>query len=528
MKIILSLVFVLAFINNYGQRTSGGKLKPEQANMDMKHYTIALDIDVNAKTISGFSIADFDLLKPATKILLDFADSFNIAQVKINGKNTAFDYRDNMITLTNPKQFPAGRTSVTVTYSGKPHVAIRPPWDDGFIWTKDSTGKPWVAVVAEQAGGKTFFPCKDHPSDEPDEGGDMIITVPKGLVVAGPGLLVQTKQQKNTTTFHWKTKYPINNYSLVFNVADYKKVSRNYTSVSGKIIPMDFYVLSYHQQHAAHHLELLERSMHIQEKYFGEYAWANEKVGLAETPHLGMEHQTMNAYGNNFKYSKLGTSDFDWLMHHELGHEWWGNKVTANDWADYWIQEGICNFGDGLARRELEGDSGYIEFFKNGALGFQNKKPVVQGKDLDEATAYIGDIYGKGAFFLHSVRYLIGDSIFFPAIKAFIADPAYTYGNNVNTDMVEQFFTKRSGINLKPMFDLFLRTTDRMEVLVTNARNGYHISVKNLNMDIPLMVTTSEGTKQLTIPASKQVIVKSSSLPIIDNDMYYFKRVIYE
>src|SRR6476659_666807 len=91
---------------------------------------------------------------------------------------------------------------------------VRP--DDGFTWTKDSTGNPWVAITAEGTGGKIFYPCKDHPSDEPDDGAELIITVPKGLVVAGPGLLKKVTFKKDKATYDWNTKYPINNYSILF------------------------------------------------------------------------------------------------------------------------------------------------------------------------------------------------------------------------------------------------------------------------------------------------------------------------
>ena len=176
-----------------------------------------------------------------------------------------------------------------------------------------------MAITAEAAGGKLYFPCKDHPSDEPNEGVDMIITVPKDMVVAGPGLLINTTKKGNTATFHWKTNYTINNYSIVFDAGDYVVVTRNYTSITGRVVPMQFYVLKEHEAHAAYQLEMLEKDVHQEEKYFGEYPWAKEKVGIVETSHLGMEHETMNAYGNKFKYTKVGGQDYDGLMHHEFG-----------------------------------------------------------------------------------------------------------------------------------------------------------------------------------------------------------------
>jgi aminopeptidase N len=221
---------------------------------------------------------------------------------------------------------------------------------------------------------------------------------------------------------------------------------------------MQFYVLSYHEAFAAHHLELLEQMAKVKEKYFGEYPWAKEKIGIVETPHLGMEHQSMNAYGNHFIYTKVGGKDFDWLMNHEFGHEWWGNKVTAKDWADYWIHEGIGVYGDALYARDVEGEEGYINYFKDRIYSIENTTPIVQGKDIDEEAAYIGDIYIKGAFFMHTLRYVIGDSIFFPTLKKLATDPQYTYNNLVNTDDVEQLFSKAAGYSLKPLFDFYLRT----------------------------------------------------------------------
>jgi aminopeptidase N len=347
-------------------------------------------------------------------------------------------------------------------------------------------------------------------------------------VVAGPGLLQSVKKKGGRATYFWKTNYSINNYSIVFNVADYTVVSKTYTTINGNKVPMQFYVLKYHAAKAAHHLDLLEEMTKVKEKYFGEYPWAKEKIGLAETPHLGMEHQGMNAYGNNFKYTKVGGEDFDWLMNHEFGHEWWGNKVTAKDWSDYWIHEGIGSFGDILYIRDKEGEWAYINTFKKNVFGISNEKPVVQGKDLDEESAYINDIYGKGAFFMHTLRYVTGDSIFFPALKELATAPQYTYDNLVTTDDVEQLFSRRWGKSLKPLFDLFLRSTQKLEVHIkTMPNNQYRIRLLNIDLPLPLDLVTEKGTERI-IADKKGVVIRSTMLPQVDPDTYYFKKVIIE
>ncbi|MGC4100756.1 M1 family metallopeptidase [Ferruginibacter sp.] len=529
MRTALLFLCLCIFNKNFAQElTSGGKLKPEQAIMDIRHYTINLAVDFDKQSISGFTVIDFVLSQPTPVLLFDLMNDMKVDKIWVNGKEAPFTHTNALITITPATAVAAGKTSVKVQYGGKPHVATRPPWEDGFTWTKDTLGHPWMSITAEAAGGQLFYPCKNHPSDEPNEGADLIITVPKGLVVAGPGLLQKVTKQKNTATFYWKTKYTINNYSILFNVGDYAVVTKTYTTVNGNKVPMEFYVLKADEAKAAHHLDVLAQIASVREKYFGEYPWVQEKIAIAETPHLGMEHQTMNAYGNKFRYEKIGGVDNDWLMNHEFGHEWFGNKVTVKDWADYWIQEGICSYGDALYTREMGGEQAYIDHFKQTAFGIENKKPVVQGKDIDEESAYIGDIYSKGAFFMHTLRYVIGDDVFFPALKQLSTASQYTYDNLVSTDDVEQLFSKASGKNLQPLFNFYLRTTQKLEVHVTTLRqNKYRLVLDNIDMELPVDIVTDKGVQKMTL-SKKPITITSATLPQVDPDMYYLKKVILE
>ncbi|HEV9036172.1 MAG TPA: M1 family metallopeptidase [Puia sp.] len=513
----------------FGQRpTYGGKLKPEQANMDVKHYTIDLALDIPNHSVAGYAIVRADLKQPATGLLLDLMDSFRVSKVLVNGKTATFDHSAHELHITSDKPWPAGPVTVRVEYAGHPMIAKRPPWDDGFTFTTDSTGHPWVAVTAEGTGGKIYFPAKDHPSDEPDEGVDMTITVPKGLVVAGPGLLQGVKNRGNQSSFHWKTNYPINNYSIVFNVGDYVVVSREYTTIDGHKVPMQFYVLKEHADKAPHQLELLEHFARVKEKYFGEYPWVKEKIGIVETPHLGMEHQTMNAYGNKFRYTVVGGQDFDGLMNHEFGHEWWGNKVTAGDWADYWIHEGIGTFGDALYTRDMEGEAAYEKYFQRIAPRIRNDKPVVLGKDIPEDEAYHPDIYPKGAFFMHTIRYVIGDSIFFSTLKHLATDSNTTYTHTTSTADVERLFSGASGIDLGPLFHLFLYTTDKLEIDVRQTgETRYLVRLQNIDMPLPLEIVTDKGSQRVMVD-KKGVVINSQSLPLVDPRVFYLKKVIYE
>lgn len=527
------LKYIFFLVNFWGVHAfaqdlrSGGKLKPVQANMDILHYTVALDVDPTQKTINGHTLIKLNLLQPAGSLLFDLWHGLTITKVWVNGNTAAYTHSpDDLVTI--PINLPAGKAEVKIAYGGKPGIATRPPWTGGFQWEKDSKGNPWIAITCQGEGAKIYFPCKDHPSDEPNEGADMMITVPKGLVVAGPGLLQGVNTQKNKATYHWKTNYTISNYCILFNVGKYKVVKRMYTTIDGNKVPMEYYVLEENADKAEKLLDLYEQSSRILEKYFGEYPWAKERIAASETPHLGMEHQTNIAYGNKYNYTKVGDKEFDWLLHHEFGHEWWANKVTNRDWAHMWIQEGICVFGDAMAFRELGGEKAYLEKMQQTARNIQNGQPVVLGEEVDSDSAYYGDIYGKGAFFMHTLRYVMGDEVFFPTLKKLATDPQYTYDNTVTTADVEQLFSKAYGKSLQPLFHLYLYTNNKLEFHIKQTgADKYKVTLLNMEMPLPVNIVTDKGMQRMMI--DKKGITVTSKTPLqVDPDVFYFKKVILE
>ncbi len=530
MKLLLLFLCVIIAAPSFSQNLrSGGALKPEQAIMDIRHYTVALNVDPEKQSLDGYTEIDLRLSSASPILIFDLWHGLTVQQVWVNGNKEPFVHSENdLLTITGTKPFAIGKINVKVAYGGKPGIAVRPPWTGGFQWSKDEQGNPWISVTCQSEGAKIYFPCKDHPSDEPNEGADMIITVPNGLSVAAPGLLQNVKKSGATSTWHWKTNYTISNYCIVFNVGKYKVVTRPYTTILGNKVPMEFYVLEEHADKGPHLLEMLEQTTHILEKYFGEYPWAKEKIGLVETPHLGMEHQSMIAYGNKFNYTKVGGEDFDWLLNHEFGHEWWANKVTNKDWAHMWIQEGICSFGDALVIRDMEGEEAYLKRMREYARGSQNKKPIVQGEVVDSDDAYHGDIYGKGAFFMHTLRYVLGDRVFFPILKKLATDPLYTYNNFITTDDVERLFSADSHTDLKPLFDFYLRTTNKLEVDVKQIGDQkYAVSLLNYEGKLPVDISIDGSISRTTLD-NKAVVIDSKSLPVIDAKGFYLKRVILE
>lgn len=522
MKQLILIILATSLAIAQGNWTSGGKLKPLQAIMDIQHYTIALNVDPAKKRIDGHTIIDFKLLAKSKVLLFDLVAHYAVESVEVNGEAAEFKHDVDLLYINLDNELETGDVSVKIAYGGEPNIAVRPPWQGGFQFETDLLGKPWVAVSCQLEGAKIIFPCKDHPSDEPDNGAETILTVPKGLTAVAAGVLKNVTHGSETSTFHWETNYTINNYGLTFDVGNYELHERQYKTVAGNMVPMQAYLLKHNAVQADTILDIFETSARVLEKYFGEYPWTKEKMAIVETPHLGMEHQTHNAYGNKFRYTKIGGVKTDWLLHHELGHEWWGNNVTANDWADFWIQEGICSYGDALLTRELAGEEAYRETMKARAKNAQNKAPIVQGKDIDIDKAYNPDIYGKGAFFMHSLRYVIGDEVFFPTLKKLATEARFTKHSRIVSGDVEKLFSEAAEKDLKPLFNLYLRTTDKIELeMVKTDEHSYSLKLKNLEGAWPMDVKTDKGIERVTLIGGEEIEVKSKTQIELDPNGNY-------
>lgn len=506
--------------------TSGGKLNPLQAIMDIKHYSIELDVDIAKQSISGFTEVNLNISQKTDTLLLDLIHLYKVTKIEVNGKNSLFSQKDDKIYITSNLGFEIGNKIVKIEYTGVPPVAIRPPWDGGFTWVKDVAGNDWMSINIQGEGGKMYFPCKDHPSDEPNEGVDMKITIPSNLVVAGPGLLISVKTKNKKSTYHWKTNYTISNYCILFNIGKYKVAKDTYTTIEGNKVPIEYYVLEADTAQAKKVIELKKRDTKILEKYFGEYPWAKEKIGIAEVPNSGMEHQTMITFDNKFKYKIINGQQYSDNLFHEYAHEWWANKITNKDWAHMWIQEGIATFAEALAMLELGGEVAYNAIIDGHRRGVKNRKAMVLGDEITEEEVYSGgDIYGKGSFFMHSLRYLIGDEVFFPTLKSLATNPKYTYDNFVTTDDVEKLFSTSSGKNLKPFFDFYLKTTDVLDVNVKEIGfQKYQVKINNFFMPLPFDIIANDKINKVIIPV-EGIIINSEYAPQIDPKGFYLKKI---
>ncbi|HQZ94810.1 MAG TPA: M1 family metallopeptidase [Pyrinomonadaceae bacterium] len=543
-KISIFLTIVLFALPMFAQRQlgvkpteTGGPLTFEQSVYDVLDYDITVAADPADQSIKGTTVMTARIVIPTNVIVLDLDTPFTIEKATEGGKDVHFQRKEGKIWIWFPMTKQVGETLKTsITYSGKPRIAPNPPWVGGFMWKKTPNGADWISVALQNDGADLLFPCKDHPSDKPATS-SMHITVPDPLIAVGPGRYVGVRKNSNgTSTFDWRMTNPISNYSLVFNAAPYKLIEDTVKSVTGEIMPIKFYILPEDFEKGPSLIAEQKKYVAFFEKFLGPYPFRSQKIGIVETPHLGMEHSTAIAYGNGFKYDKTGA---DWLLLHEFGHEWWANLVTASDWRDFWIHEGFQSFMDTLWVEETQGKDAYFAAMKNRAKGFKNKQPVAPREAKIAYQVYMsepdylnsdGDIYGKGAYFLHTLRYLIGDEAFFKALRH-MAYPTkemetYTDGRQtrlVNTDDFLTIAEQDSGMKLGWLFEMYLRQPKlpRLSVSGTGAGSSGTLRLSwetpnNIPFPMPIDIEIDGKIQRVEMKDGKATVSYTGSIPVID------------
>ncbi len=408
--LLAALVFVAVGWYISGQmRPSGGALAPTMAAYDVRHIDLEIRIDPDKKHLYGRTTTTVEARDTVHRFEIHLDDRLTVADMSVDRSPVIFRHDAGVIGADLPAPWPPGsRHRVEIGYWGRPKTALRPPWIDGFVWSETAHGQPWIGVTSQGDGADNWWPCKDHPSDEPDEGMDIALTVPGGLVGLANGRpLGSTRNADGTETSRWRVGAPINNYAVSINVGPYVPVEAAYHGVDGTLAEtVVFWALPEAVDEARVLVQKAPAMIESLARRFGEYPFLGDKLWLVHAPFLGMEHQTLVAYGGDFTDGPFG---FDALLLHELAHEWWGNKVTAADWGDVWLHEGFASYSEALYALDTAGERRYLEVMHHLRDKMTNRIPVVQGVDLTAHQALTPDVYGKGAWVLHMLRLMLGE-----------------------------------------------------------------------------------------------------------------------
>ena len=500
--IFLSLIFSLSALSQEFTYSDSlrGNLSEFRSCYDVYYYDLDITVDdYQQKIINSYNNIHIKALSDFQTIQIDLFENLKIHSIQFDHKKLEFQRIHNAVFINFPRIINENeKISFKVLYSGKPRVAVNPPWDGGFSWEKDNNGNHWVGVSCQGLGASSWWPCKDHQSDEPDS---MKIT----STVRYPLKVISNGKKKSDKTFFseelqskankssWYVSYPINNYNVTICIGDYKYFNDIHIN-NFDTLELDYYVLKYNYNKARDHFQQVNPMLECFEKYFGPYPFYKDGYTLIETPYLGMEHQSAIAYGNNYLPGYNGNKqfiaglDFDYIIVHETGHEWWGNSITTNDIADMWIHEGFCTYSEVLYVECIYGYDIMLKYVNNQKRSVRNDKPIIGPYNVNKKGS--NDMYQKGSLMLHTLRSLIdNDSLWFSIIKGISEEFKYKIVDgieiinyiNEKVDLDLYYFFKQYLNNADiPIFEYKIQKNGRGSTLLYrwNAINDFNMNIK--------------------------------------------------
>jgi len=536
-KISYSLLLVSGLV--FGQFFEKGKTFTKQDTLkgsntefrnfwDVKKYELSVEADFQQKSIAGNNKISFEITKDISNPVfqIDLQQPMKVDVVQCSFPTPKPFKRDgDFIFISSHKNFKKGeKYTIDIGYSGNPTIAKRAPWDGGWIFTKDEKGNPWMSVADEGIGASVWLPTKDIWSDEPDNGIIMKIITPKDLVGVGNGRLISKKTENNKNIFTWEVKNPINAYSIIPNIGKYVNFKDSYTGEKGKL-DLDYWVIDYNLDKAKKQFQQVKPMLKAFEYWFGPYPFYEDSYKLVDSPHLGMEHQSNIAYGNGYQNGYLGRDlsgtgvglNWDFIIIHESGHEWFANNITAKDQADMWIHEAFTNYSEVLFTENYMNKKSADMYAQGIQNNIENDVPIIGKYGVRNEGS--GDMYAKGASMVHTMRQIINDDAKFRQILRGLNKDFYH--QTVTTEQVEKYISEKAGFDFTSIFNQYLRTTD-VPVLEytqkgTELKYRFVKGVKNLNLPIRF------GEYTISPNESWQTLKLKNSDPVKFSKNYYIK-----
>jgi aminopeptidase N len=442
---------------------------------DAMAYKIQVTPDYNNKSIIGSNEIIFKVTKqPKNGIMqIDLQQPLEIDNVSLDDKKISAIKREGNVYWINfdkTKFSIAGHKGMeqvyklSINYHGNPVIAKRPPWDGGWIFTKDAQGRPWMSVACQGLGASVWYPCKDYQGDEPNMGAILTMNVADSLVAVANGRLKGKRSNNGITAWTWIVENPINNYNIIPYIGKYVNWKETYEGEKGKL-DCDYWVLDYNLEKAKEQFKQVPMMLKAFEYWFGPYPFYEDGYKLIEAPHLGMEHQSAVAYGNGFKNGYRGRDlsgsaagwglKWDFIIVHESGHEWFANNITTVDIADMWVHEGFTNYSETLFTEYYYGKEAGSDYVIGTRKLIQNDKPIIGPYGVNKEGS--SDMYYKGGNMLQTIRHVINDDEKFRSILRGLNKDFYH--QVVTSRQVEEYISKNSGKDLSKIFDQYLRTT---------------------------------------------------------------------
>jgi aminopeptidase N len=511
------------------QDTLRGSITPERSWWDLTYYHLDITVNPGDSTINGKNTVTYRVVKPSQVMQIDLQPPLVLKSAEQDGKALEITHDGNAHFIRfEERQREGAVKSVILTYGGKPKISRMPPWEGGITWKKDKNNLPFIASSCQGDGASLWWPCKDHMYDEPDS---MLIsvTVPENLTDVSNGLLrsVVPDKKKKTKTYNWFVSNPISNYGVNINIGDYVNFSEKFNGEKGVLL-CDYWVLKENLEKAKEHFKQVPLMLKAFEHWFGPYPFYEDSYKLVDAPYLGMEHQSSVTYGNGYQNGYRGNDlsgtgwglKWDFIIVHESGHEWFANNITYKDVADMWLHESFTNYSENLFTEYYYGKEAGAEYLRGTRSGIRNDRPIVGTYNVNYEGS--GDMYSKGGSMLHTLRQIVNDD---EKWRQILRDMNKDFWHQVvEGAQIENYLSAKTGMNLKPFFDQYLRDV-RIPVFEYYVKNNelnfrWNNCVQGFNMPLKIKVSGKEIYLKPVSRYSKIKLDTENPQIVVDPDYY--------
>jgi len=488
-----------------------------QQKIDITYYNIDLEIDLVLEEIYGSVVVNGSVgLDQPDSIELDFSNDMSVDSIKFNDQAWDFLHQDNILSIPPPYSdaIDGYDFSFEIFYHGH-------PTSTGFgSFNFDEYAEiDHVWTLSEPYGSRDWWPCKDDPSDKADSV-DIIITVPDEQIAVSNGILLDVEDLGDgRKKYHWSERYPICTYLVSVTTYPYTVWYDQYIGLEGDTLPLEYYVYPDHYNLVYDNYMLTNDMMRVFAEKFGEYPFMNEKYGHVEFGRGGgMEHQTITSLGG---YSQ-------WLIAHELGHQWWGDLVTCASFHHIWLNEGFARFSEALWEEANNGPNAYRQYWQSHA--YYGPGTIYVEEPNTASQIFNGNLtYNKAGWVVHMLRGVMGDSLFFQTLQSYGYNDSLAYGavttenfqsvcEDISNLDLEQFFQQWIYGEYYPQYGFFWEMNNSNELIVTILQMQ---SWQFFNMPINLRVMLPDDTLNFTVYNEGQS--QEFNLGVIDGSPYLVK-----
>ena len=413
---------------------------PPTANQlayDVTAYDLDLVPEIGSRMLHGRVRVRATVVEgPLFTMELDLDDAMAVDSVAVAGGAEPFTRGTGLLTVTLGRAWLTGEgLDVTIRYHGTPASGV---FGSVFAFSERNS-QPFLWTLSEPYGARVWWPCKDHPEDKADSM-SMRVTVPSGMKTVSNGRRVESSDDGKVAITRWVERHPIATYLVSLASYAYAASTDWYQPSPADSMEIQFYVFPEDSLRAAPVNAKVKGMLAAFAARFGEYPFLDEKYGEAQFGWGGgMENQTITSLGNPAS---------EGVVAHELSHQWWGDWVTCRDFHHVWLNEGFATYSEALWAESQSGlagyhaDLAYNRYFGAGTIHVPDDGDVLRMFDFALT-------YDKASWVPHMLRHVLGDTVFFQALRAYGGQYGY---RSATTEDFRRVCEEVSGVGLDRFF----------------------------------------------------------------------------